>query len=178
MLNKPKRVLSTLEDPKGRKTVRDFLTKKFESYFPVGRLDYDSSGLVLMTNDGELANRLMHPRYGFERKYQVQVLGHMTDKTVRRIKRGVTLKDGMVKADVRIKRKDNRSTFLDITLTVGRNRIIRRLMEHLHHPVMKLHRIQHGPLRIGRLKSGAVKELTQSDYQRLCDSILGEKKKK
>jgi 23S rRNA pseudouridine2605 synthase len=178
LLNKPRGVMSTRHDPGDRKTVMDYLGRQHGSYYPVGRLDYDSSGLVIMTNDGQLANRLMHPRYGMKRIYEVHVKGNMSEKTLRRINRGVRLDDGMVYADAKIKRKVKTKdlTCLTMTISEGRNRIIRRLMDHLRHPVEKLHRVAHGPFQLRRIKGGAIKELTNEEYQQIRDSIMDDKK--
>ncbi|MDC0358644.1 rRNA pseudouridine synthase [Oligoflexia bacterium] len=175
ILNKPKGVVSTLKDPQGRRTVADFLGRREKTYFPVGRLDYDSSGLILLTNDGDLAQRLTHPRYEFERVYRVKVSGQVAQKTLRRISRGVSLKDGKIQAKARVVKAGSRSTWLELTLKEGRNRLIRRMMEYLLHPVLKLHRVAHGPFRLGKLKIGEVKRLTDKDYQRAHDRIVGRK---
>ena len=173
ILNKPRGVVTTKSDPEGRETVIDLLPKKFQSYFPVGRLDYDSSGLVVLTNDGELANRLSHPRYGILRSYHVRVEGKIEPKILEQIERGVKLPDGPVSGEAKIRKGDKKSTWLQITLTVGRNRIIRRLMDHLGHPVIKLKRVSHGPVKLGRLRVGEYEALTNADYQGLKRAIFG-----
>lgn len=172
LLHKPKGVVSSLSDPEGRRCLADFITKPYRSYFPVGRLDWDSTGLIVLTNDGELAERLMHPRYGFERKYHVRVEGHPTDKTLRRIERGVNLPDGIVTANVRVLEKDDKSMWLEIIITEGRNRVIRRLMEHLRHHVIKLQRISHGPFELGRIKAGGMRHLTEREYLRAKSRVM------
>lgn len=172
ILNKPAGVVTTLSDPEGRKTVQDFLTKKYISYFPVGRLDTDSTGLVIMTNDGELAERLLHPRYELPRIYVVTVEGRISDGALNRIERGVRLEDGEIKGQVRFLDALGDFSRIEITIREGRNRIIRRLMEKLGHPVKKLHRISHGPFRIGSLRAGEIKVLTQKEYERLRDRVM------
>jgi 23S rRNA pseudouridine2605 synthase len=173
LLHKPRGVVSTLSDPEGRPTVGDFLTRHYKSYFPVGRLDWDSSGLMIMTNDGELAEKLMHPRYGYDRTYHVRVSGRVTEDTFKRIERGVRLKDGPVTAQARFLRGDDDSTWLEITVQEGRNRLVRRLMEHVRHPVMKLRRVSYGPFKLGKLQSGEMRRLTENEYQKIRLKVLG-----
>jgi len=173
LFNKPKEVVSTMSDPQGRRCLADFLTKPYRSYFPVGRLDWESTGLVVLTNDGELAERLLHPRYGFERKYKVRVSGKVQEKEIRRIERGINLKDGPARADVNFVKTEGDSTWLELCLTEGRNRIVRRMMEHLHHPVLKLQRVSHGPFKIGKLKPGQIRKLTETDYRAARAKVLG-----
>jgi len=173
LLNKPRGVVSTMSDPGQRETVAHYLTKKQKGYFPVGRLDYDSTGLVVLTNDGELAQRLSHPRYGFVRVYQVKVSGKISEKTLRRIERGVRLPDGVVKAGIKITKRHADATSLEISISVGRNRVIRRLMDHLRHPVQQLHRISHGPIKIGKLKPGHTHLLSDKEYERVVELVMG-----
>ena len=173
IFNKPREVVCTKSDPGGRATVADFLPHRFKAYFPVGRLDYDSSGLVVLTNDGELAQRLMHPRYGVKRVYQVRVEGHVTEATRLKVRQGVKLPDGRAAAEVRFVRKEREHTWLDVTVTEGRNRLVRRLMEAVGHPVSKLKRVQHGPFKVGALKPGEVKELPLKEYQEIRAKVLG-----
>lgn len=172
LLHKPKGVVSSLHDPEGRRSIADFITKPYRSYFPVGRLDWDSTGLIVLTNDGELAERLMHPRYGFERKYHVRVEGHMSDKELRRIERGVNLPDGRIEAKVTVLEQDDKSMWLEMIITEGRNRVIRRLMDHLRHQVIKLQRISHGPFELGKIKAGGMRHLTQKEYLRARAKVM------
>ena len=164
LLHKPKRVMSTLSDPEGRPTVADYLTKHYQSYFPVGRLDWDSSGLMVLTNDGEIAERLMHPRYGFERVYQVRVEGSVSEELLQKVRRGVRLSDGMVQAHAALMRGDEKSTWIEVRIQEGRNRVVRRLFEKLGHPVMKLKRVVYGPFKLGRLQPGQIRVLTLDEY--------------
>lgn len=174
LLNKPRGVVSTLSDPEGRPTIGDFLTKHFRSYFPVGRLDWESTGLVVLTNDGEMAERLLHPRYGFERIYHVKVSGVVEEKTLRRLERGIGLEDGPVAARATILETLDDATWLEVMVTVGRNRVVRRMMEAVHHPVQKLQRVSHGPFRLGKLKPGEVRRLTEREYAVARAKVLGE----
>lgn len=173
LLNKPRGVVTTLDDPEGRRTITDYLTKRYRSYYPVGRLDYDSSGLVVLTNDGDLADRLLHPRFGVERVYQVRVSGRATEATMERIEQGVRLQDGIARARVRFIEGDSDTTWLELTLTEGRNRIIRRMMESVGHPVMKLRRIAHGPFKLGKLQPGQIRKLTEREYEDIRRQVLG-----
>ncbi len=173
LLHKPGGVVTTMSDPGGRPTVAHFLGKKDRGYFPVGRLDFESTGLVVLTNDGDLANHIMHPSYGLERVYEVVVAGNMDDKTVRRLERGVRLSDGKVAAGIKVFSRDESKSKLRVTISVGKNRIVRRIMDHVHHPVQKLKRVAHGPIRLGKLRVGETKRLTESQYKTLRKQILG-----
>ena len=174
LFHKPRGVVATLADPEGRRTVADYLTKHYESYFPVGRLDYDSSGLLILTNDGELAERLLHPRYGHLRTYHVRVEGRVSESALRKIERGVKLEDGLARAVPVVLETDEKSTWLQLTVAEGRNRLIRRLMERVEHPVMKLRRISHGPFRLGTLRPGGVKKLSDRDYRFFRQKVMGQ----
>lgn len=172
LFHKPRNVITSLFDPEGRRCVADYLSKGDEGYAPVGRLDFDSTGLVVLTNDGDIATRLSHPRYGWEKKYRVKVSGKVSDKIVGRIQRGVKLKDGIIRGEVSIESYLEDATWLQIVLTSGKNRIIRRLMKHLRHPVAKLHRVSHGPFSLGKMKRGALITLTDERYEQLRKRIL------
>jgi 23S rRNA pseudouridine2605 synthase len=172
LLNKPRGVVSTLSDPEGRRSVADFLTKKYSSYFPVGRLDWESTGLMVLTNDGEIAERLMHPRYGFERVYHARVEGAVGDAVLGKIARGVRLSDGMVKATASVVSNDDNTTWVEVTLAEGRNRVVRRLFEKVGHPVIKLKRVIYGPFKLGRLQVGQVRALTEKEYEQARRKVL------
>lgn len=172
LLNKPRSVLSTTHDPGGRRTVKELLPKGYAGYVPVGRLDFDSTGLVLLTNDGELAHRLLHPKFGWPRVYEVKVSGFLDERMLGRLRRGVKLEDGVVRAEVEVLRTGNDSTWLRVSIGVGRNRILRRLFEHLRRPVLKLHRVKHGPLSIGKLRVGGIRILPPSEYERVRGFIF------
>jgi 23S rRNA pseudouridine2605 synthase len=172
VFNKPRGVVSTLSDPEGRRSVADFLTKKYASYFPVGRLDWDSTGLMVLTNDGDIAERLMHPRYGFERVYHARVEGSVGDVVLGKIARGVRLSDGMVQARASIVSNDDNTTWVEISLAEGRNRVVRRLFEKLGHPVVKLKRTIYGPFKLGRLQVGQVRALTQKEYEQARRKVM------
>lgn len=172
LLNKPRGVVSTLSDPEGRRSVADYLTKHYSSYFPVGRLDWDSTGLMVLTNDGEIAERLMHPRYGFERVYHARVEGAVSAELLGKLDRGIRLSDGLVKANATILRNDDSSTWIEVKINEGRNRVVRRIFDKLGHPVMKLKRIVYGPFKLGRLQVGQVRVLTRKDYEQARVKIL------
>jgi 23S rRNA pseudouridine2605 synthase len=172
IFNKPRGVVSTLSDPGGRKTVADYLVKELKSYFPVGRLDQDSSGLLLLTNDGELADRLLHPRYAITRIYHIRVEGHPTPGTIAKVQRGIKLEDGMASATLQPLRRDEKTSWHQITISEGRNRLVRRLMLRVGYPVIKLRRVSHGPLKLGKLKPGSMRMLSPDEFQRIKRKIF------
>lgn len=165
LLHKPRGVVSTLHDPEGRRTVADYLTKHYRSYFPVGRLDWDSTGLIVLTNDGEVAERLMHPRFGFERVYNARVEGSVSSEQLAKLEKGIKLSDGVVHASASIIRGDEKSTWVEVKIHEGRNRVVRRVFDKLGHPVMKLKRVVYGPFKLGSLQVGQVRVLTRKEYE-------------
>ncbi|MDO4570119.1 MAG: pseudouridine synthase [Planctomycetia bacterium] len=180
-LNKPKNVICSNEDPGGRRRAIDFIGEKDLGLFPVGRLDLHSEGLLLITNDGELANRLTHPSYGVSKVYRVRVSGVPTKEEISKIMHGVHLSDGVMKADeVRIRHvyKDG-SAMLEITLREGRNREIRRILAKFGHNVLDLVRISVGPVKLGRMPVGAYRPLTSAELRALrqLTGLLEEKQK-
>jgi 23S rRNA pseudouridine2605 synthase len=167
-VNKPTGYVSTSRDPSGRPRVTDLLPRGVPRAFCVGRLDMSSEGLILMTNDGELANRLTHPRHGVEKIYLVEVAGHVERETLQKLERGVRLAEGFAHAKhVRIKSKHKRSTILEMVLDEGRNREIRRLLARLGHKVERLRRVAVGSVRLGELPVGAVRPLTRQEVAAL-----------
>jgi len=168
MLNKPPGVVSTNRDPGGRTRVIDLIDAEHSHLFPVGRLDASSEGLILVTNDGELANLLTHPRYGIEKTYQVQVAGLMGQGDLVKMRRGMYLAEAKVRpVRVRITSRHKQSTLLEIVLDEGRNREIRRLLARLEHKVMKLRRVAIGPLRLGKLLPGESRRLKRDEVRAL-----------
>jgi 23S rRNA pseudouridine2605 synthase len=158
LLHKPIGVLSTANDPQGRPTVTELVDSDARLY-PVGRLDADSSGLVLLTNDGELANRLMHPRYEVPRTYRVKVSGSPSKRALQELREGVELEDGPTRpARIRVV-AGGRESVVDITIHEGRNRIVRRMFEAVGYPVRSLERVSFGPLELGRLRPGGTRRL-------------------
>jgi 23S rRNA pseudouridine2605 synthase len=179
-MNKPRGVVVTMDDPEGRRTVADVLAKggsrvvKNERLFHVGRLDTDSEGLLILTNDGELANKLAHPSYQVPKTYIAEVTGLVSTATLQRLRHGITLEDGPVRpTSVKIVSGAAERTLIKITLQEGRNRIVRRTMEAVGHPVRSLSRIGIGPVRLGNLKVGEYRELTRDELGGLLDLTGG-----
>lgn len=169
-LNKPTGVVSTTSDPWGRPTVANLLPATAR-LFPVGRLDADSEGLMLMTSDGELAHRLMHPRFGCSKEYLVLVRGRPGEATLERLRRGVLLEDGpTAPADVATTRTEAGRAWLRITLREGRKRQIRRMLAAVDLPVERLRRVRIGPLRLGALPTGAWRPLSEPEVAALRQS--------
>jgi 23S rRNA pseudouridine2605 synthase len=168
LLHKPAGYVTSLRDPEGRPVVTDLLPKGAPRLFPVGRLDYDAEGLLLLTNDGLLANRLLHPRYEIPRVYEVQVERRVGTRDLERWRRGVRLPDGPARPSaVRILGHANASTWLSVTFREGRYREVKRYCKALGHPVLRLRRVQFGPLRLGDLPPGRTRALTPSELGRL-----------
>lgn len=165
VLYKPKNVVTTLDDDgKNRPHVGTFVAKLPKRVFPVGRLDFDSEGLLLLTNDGEFANRIMHPRYKVPKTYLVKVKGRPDDRTLMRLRAGIMLDDGpTLPARVEIDRPTRNNAWLKITVYEGRNRIIRRMCERVRFPVIKLHRVAVGPIGLGRMEPGDLRKFTPKE---------------
>ncbi len=163
-LHKPAGVVTTLRDPQGRPNVRDLLPADGPRVFPVGRLDKDTEGLLLLTNDGDLANKLTHPRFGVEKEYLAEVDGRPASKHLAALRRGVDLDDGPARAaSVRIVDARSDRGQLRLVMTEGRKREVRRLLAEVGLPVRRLVRLRIGPITLGRLASGAVRELTADE---------------
>ena len=168
LLYKPKGYLTTYEDPGGRKTVYDLLPRD-RYLFPVGRLDLDTSGLLVMTNDSRFAERLTNPLHEVAKTYRVKASTHLDDEQLERLRSGVHLSDGPTRPArvVRVRESGGRTVF-EITITEGRNRQVRRMVEALDAKVLKLVRVASGPLRIGDLPIGAVRPLTAAEIRALA----------
>ena len=167
MLNKPKRVLSTAKDERGRKTVVDLIDTK-ERIFPIGRLDYDTEGLLLLTNDGEIFNKVIHPRTEVYKTYLVEARGNINMTTLNKLKRGVMLDDKMtLPAKAKILLADERHTELHFAIKEGRNRQVRRMFELVGHPVINLKRIMLGELNLDGLEIGEYRPLTKKEINYL-----------
>jgi len=167
MVNKPPGVVSTNRDPAGRMRVIDLINSDMR-LFPVGRLDRTSEGLILVTNDGELANRLTHPRYQVSKTYLVRVVGRISFAKIQELGEGTHLAEGFVQPEsVRIKRHRRQSTDLEIVLREGRNREIRRLLARAGHKVINLCRIAIGTIKLGSLPSGSYRKLTLAEIRKL-----------
>jgi len=169
MLNKPTGVVSSMRDDRGRPDLRPFTKQWEERLYNVGRLDADTSGLLVLTNDGELAHVLAHPSFGVTKVYLARVRGRVTPATIARLTRGIELEDGPIQADkARLKdvstgstSRGEASSLVELTLHSGRNRIVRRMMAEVGHPVIELVRRQFGPLHLGTLPVGKTRELTK-----------------
>ena len=171
VLNKPRGVVSTMADPEGRRTLADLVADRPERLFHVGRLDTDTGGLILLTNDGDFAQRVAHPSYELEKTYVAEVDGVASRATVRRLLAGVPLDDGRV--DVRaakvLSTHADRS-LVELKIHEGRNRIVRRLLEQVGHPVRQLTRTAIGPVLLVGLRSGELRELTRDELGVLLDA--------
>lgn len=170
LLNKPKGYVCTVKDPKGRPTVVDLIKKLKWRLYPVGRLDYDAEGLLLLTNDGELAYKLTHPKFIVPRTYLVKISGIPEKKQLLRLKKGVMLEDGKAKAvSCEIIGYSEKNCWLKITVTEGRNHLIKRMCLAIGHPVLKIRRIQFGSIKLGKLSTGEFRFLTNEEIERLKD---------
>jgi 23S rRNA pseudouridine2605 synthase len=168
LVHKPRGYLSTNHDPAGRPRALDLVPHVSQRVYVVGRLDEDSEGLLLLTNDGDLAYRLMHPRFGVEKTYLVQVAGNPSPADVQQLLKGVWLSDGHVKAgNVRRLKRQGDSTWLRIILSEGKNREIRRMLAKLGHKVMRLRRLAIGPVELGHLAPGKSRPVTQTELKDL-----------
>jgi len=167
-LYKPKGYLCTDSDQQGRARAIELVPATFGRLFLIGRLDKDSEGLILLTNDGALSERLTHPKYGVPKVYRVQVAGELTEEGVRQLHEGVHLAEGFAKAaNVVIKGRHKQSTILDMTLTEGLNREIRRLLARIGHKVLTLIRVAVGPVKLGKMTPGEWRKLTHTEVERL-----------
>lgn len=173
VLNKPRGVISTMDDPEGRRDLTEFIPRNAPRLFHVGRLDGETTGLLILTNDGDLAQRLSHPSYEVTKTYLAEVEGLMDNHALKRLEKGVTLDDGFVRADrVKLVSRNPGSgkTLVQVTLHSGANRIVRRMMDSVGHPVNKLSRIAFGPVRLGALPLGETRELTREEIGALLDA--------
>ena len=168
MLHKPVGTITTLDDPEGRPTIRDLLPHETRLY-PVGRLDADTSGLLLVTNDGDLAHHLMHPRYGLTKHYRVLVTSPPSDQQLERLERGVEFEPGVVSAPARARRRDPtpRGHVIEVSIQEGRYRQVRRMCEAVGLGVIGLHRWAYGPLRLGELSRGLWRDLSEAEVRSL-----------
>lgn len=167
VINKPVGVVTTMRDPQRRRTVAELLPGGVHAV-PVGRLDYDTGGILLLTDDGELAHRLLHPRFGVEKTYRASIAGRLLAEEVRSLQRGMSIGDfRSAAAKIRIVAVRRDHSVVDLTIHEGRNRQVRRMFEALGHPVLALTRTRFGPLRLGALASGAVRSLSPRELAAL-----------
>ncbi len=172
-LNKPLGVLSTAKDTHGRPTVVSLIVEERSRLYPVGRLDADSSGLILLSNDGALAHRLTHPSFEVQKTYRARVGGgSVGEQTLRRLREGVSLEDGMT-APARVRRVGR--GVLELTIHEGRNRQVRRMCDAVGHPVRELERVTFGPLKLGDLAPGTYRRLSEPEVERLHGSVGGQR---
>ncbi|HYG94849.1 MAG TPA: pseudouridine synthase [Nocardioides sp.] len=178
VLNKPRGVVSTMSDPEGRRTLSDLVAEHRHQgaavprLFHVGRLDTDTSGLLLLTNDGDFAHRMAHPSYEVEKTYVAEVAGKVAKGTVADLLAGVALDDGPVQARrARVIDSTGDRSIVELVIHEGRNRIVRRLMDQVGHPVKQLTRTRFGPVDLGALKPGELRELTTDELGDLLESV-------
>jgi len=172
-LNKPRGYLTQLgRSPTGKKTLEELLRNIPERVFPAGRLDYDTEGLLILTNDGELAHRILHPRYRLPKTYLALVKGRVLRNTVRRMLEGAELEDGFTRPDrVRIVEYKGGNTLLEVVFHEGRKHIVKRFLARFGHPVLQLKRIAVGPVKLGKLGPGRWRDLTPSELRRLFSAV-------
>lgn len=166
LLNKPAGTVTTLKDPEGRKTVKDLVDIP-QRVVPVGRLDYNTTGALLLTNDGELANKLMHPRYGVEKTYEAEVEGTVTSEILNKLSIGIKLEDGKTAPARARKLSDNK---VELIIHEGRNHQVRRMLEAVNLPVKRLHRSSYGPIVLNDLEPGQWRELQPAEIKTLIGS--------
>ena len=175
VLNKPRGVVSTAADPEGRPTVIDLVRVKGARLYPVGRLDLQSEGLMLLTNDGELAQRLLHPRFEVPRTYQAKIRGHLDEKARKRLKAGIVLEGRRTRPlEARTIRRLENASWVEVTVHEGRQHLVRDALDAVGHPVVKLKRVAFGPLRLGRLPAGKSRPLREEELAALQE-LAGEK---
>jgi len=171
-LFKPRNCVTTLNDPQGRRTVADLVKNISARVYPVGRLDYDVEGLLLMTNDGDLAHRLQHPRYKVPKTYLVKIHGHPPEKALTQLQQGIILEDGITApAELHVLEDDKRATWLTLTLREGRNHQVKRMCAAVGCPVLKLRRTQIGPIALGNLQPGRSRRLRAREVRVLRQAV-------
>ncbi len=172
LANKPRGVVSSMADEQGRPDLRSLVSGRPERLFHVGRLDTDTSGLLILTNDGELAHRLAHPSFEVTKTYVALVKGMVADSVGATLKAGIELDDGPAAVDrFRVRDRSQGRSLVELDVHIGRNRIVRRMLDHVGHPVLELTRTAFGPLRLGGLGVGSVRDLTNSELGALFDTV-------
>ena len=171
VLNKPRGVVSTMSDPEGRRCLGDLVADRPERLFHVGRLDTDTEGLILLTNDGDFAQRVAHPSYELEKTYVAEVEGSVSKATVRRLLEGVAVEDRPVEVrSCKVVSSTPKRSIVELSIHEGRNRIVRRLLEEVGHPVRRLTRTAVGPVLLHGLKTGQMRDLTRDELGTLLDA--------
>jgi len=171
-LNKPAGVITTMSDPQGRECVGDYLPERGARLFHVGRLDTETEGLLLLTNDGDLAHRLMHPSYGVPKTYLAEVIGPVPRDLGRQLRSGVVLDDGPAAVDsFRVVQSSGNRVLVELVLHEGRNRLVRRLLEAVGFPVQRLVRVKVGDVALGELRPGRVRPLNQREVAKLFKAV-------
>jgi 23S rRNA pseudouridine2605 synthase len=171
--HKPKGVITSANDPEGRRTVMDYIKDVSERLYPVGRLDYDTEGLLILTNDGEFANRLTHPKFHVPKTYHATVNGVPHGSLLEKLAQGVMLDDGITapaQVDYYDIASDQKQSIISITIHEGRNRQVRRMFDAIHYPVIRLRRVQFGPLFLQGLPRGKSRPLTPKEIEELMDT--------
>jgi len=172
VLNKPRGVVTSMADERGRPDLRSLLTDRPERLFHVGRLDTDTSGLLIVTNDGDLAHRLAHPSFEVTKTYVALVEGDVPDSLAARLRDGVELDDGPAPVDrFRVIDRSRGRSLVELDVHIGRNRIVRRILDSVGHPVVELSRTAFGPLRLGDLAVGTTRELSREELGDLFDTV-------
>ncbi len=172
VLNKPRGVVSTMSDPEGRRSLSDLVADRPERLFHVGRLDTDTSGLLLLTNDGDFAHRMAHPSFEVEKTYVAEVEGRLAKGTVADLLAGVTLEDGPVEVRrARVLATAADKSIIELVIHEGRNRIVRRLLDQVGHPVRQLSRTRFGPIELGTLGGGRIRELSDDELGQLLELV-------
>ncbi len=175
VLNKPRGPISAVADYRGRATVLDLLPKGEGRLYPAGRLDADTEGLLLITNDGDLTYRLTHPRFGVAKVYEAEVAGRLSRHDVERLRQGMMLKEGHTgAAEVQVLREGPAESLVEITVHAGRKRMVRRMFDAIGHRVLRLRRTRIGPLALGDLKPGQWRPLTEDEVRQLKAAVTRE----
>lgn len=176
LLNKPSGYISSVYDPQGRPIVTDLLKDVKQRVYPVGRLDFDTEGLLILTNDGNFTNLMIHPRYEIEKTYEALVKGVVKESELKKLRQGILLEDGITApAEVEILKKDHNNTLLSIKIHEGRKRQVKRMCTAINHPVIHLRRVGFGFLKIHGLKLGQYRFLTPDEVNRLISMARGDR---
>jgi 23S rRNA pseudouridine2605 synthase len=174
LFHKPFKCLTAMDDPEGRPTVKDFIKRVKAMVFPVGRLDYNSEGLLILTNDGELTNQILHPRHKVPKTYLVKIDGVLENDDINKLENGIKLEDGLTApAKVRrVKKKTKSNSWIEIIIREGRKRQIRRMLQRVGHPVIKLIRTRINGLELGDLKPGEYRYMTPEEVKKLKQEVM------